>query len=255
MGPMANGPNFMFPTRSESKDDYGFHSTRYLQLTIEAHAQWIKEFLGLGWDGYLFTVMFHNLPGSRDAKVTQMKQEVTQLYGRLATRMVRKPRSPRWGGYLPVGLFIPDLPVPKSRKGKKSTIADVSINDGLHMHGIVLGNKWGRMRRGLDEHFEADMGQYLTNKVRNIHVAPITHNPGYVVEYALKGLVKRTAFPDDVLLLNWGRSVRKPDFLRETMRKFLGRDRNIWMYRNDGCISTLPLHSCMQGDSSSLDGI
>ena len=101
--PMAYGPNFMFPTTSENKDAYGFHSTRHLQAIIEAHAQWIKELLDLGWDGYLFTVMFHNLPGSRDAKVTQMKQEVEKLYGRLATRMVRKPRSPRWAGYLPVG--------------------------------------------------------------------------------------------------------------------------------------------------------
>ena len=230
----------MFPTTSINENNYGFHSTRYLQLIIEAHAQWIKELLGLGWDGYLFTVMFHNLPGSRDAKVTQMKQEVEQLYGRLATRMVRKPRSPRWAGYLPVGLFIPDLPVPKSRKGKKSTIADVSINDGLHMHGILLGNKWGRMRMGSDKH-ETNIGQYLTAKVRNIHVAPIMHNPDYVVEYALKGLVKRTAFPDDVLPLNWGGSVRRPDFLRETMRKFLGRDRTIWMSRKDARNTILPL--------------
>src|SRR5690349_14315308 len=80
--------------------------------------------------------------GKKDTKIIQMHREVTRLYGRLATRMIRKPRSSTWSKWLPIGIFIPDVPVPKSHKGQKSTIADVSINDGLHMDGIVLGNRW-----------------------------------------------------------------------------------------------------------------
>jgi len=34
-----------------------------------------------------------------------------------------------------------------------------------------------------------------------------------------KGLVKHAVSADDALPLNWGGSVRRPDFLRETMRK------------------------------------
>jgi hypothetical protein len=148
--------------------------------------------------------MFNYLPGKRETKIMQMHQEVTRLYGRLTTRMVRKPRSPKWAPLLPVGIFIPDLPVPKTRKGLKSTIADVSINDGLHMHGIVLGNRLGRVRASLDQHFEEKAGQYLSRKIRHIDVQRITHEPAYVTEYALKGLLKRTVTPDDILVLNWG---------------------------------------------------
>jgi hypothetical protein len=118
-----------------------FVSLGQLQARIQAHAQWIQRFLDAGWDGYFFTVMFNNLPGKRDTKIIQMHQEVTTLYGCLAKTMVRKRRSPKWAGYFPIAIFSPDLPVPKSRNGQKSTVADVSINEGLHSQGIVLANR------------------------------------------------------------------------------------------------------------------
>jgi hypothetical protein len=126
---------------------------------------------------------------------------------------------------LPVGLFVPDLPVPKKRKSKKSTIADVSINDGLHMGGIVLGNKWGRVRNGLEKHFQEEEDKYVTGKIREINIERITHNLDDVVDYTFKGPKRRTVSLDDVLVLNWGRSARRPSIFREMIRKALGRDR------------------------------
>jgi hypothetical protein len=181
-----------------------FNITRHLKSLIQGHAQWIQSYLDKGWDGYLFTLTFNDLPGRKDTKVIQMHREVTRLYGRLATRMIRKPRSSKWADLLPIGIFIPDMPVPKSRKGQQSTIADVSINDGLHMHGIVLGNRGGRIRVPLDQYFEENAGKYVNGKIRNIDVQRITHEPGHVVDYALKSLSKRTASNDDILVLNWG---------------------------------------------------
>jgi hypothetical protein len=192
-----------YGSKNNNSDGYSFNSTKHLESLVQGHAQWIQGYLVQGWDGYLFTVMFNDLPGSQATKLIQMNQEVTRLYARLATRMVRKPQSARWAPLLPVGLFIPDMPVPKSKEGVKSTIADVSINDGLHMHGIVLANRWGRVRVPLDEYFEQKAGKYLGGKIRNIDVQRITREPGYVVEYALKGLLKRTVVPDDILVLQW----------------------------------------------------
>jgi hypothetical protein len=123
-------------SRGNNSTDKTFNSTKHLKLLIQGHVQWIQRYLDQGWDGYLFTVNFNDLPGKRDTKIIQMHQEVTRLYGRLATRMIRKPRSPKWARWLPIGIFICDMPVPKSRKGQKSTIADVSINDGLNIHGL-----------------------------------------------------------------------------------------------------------------------
>ena len=75
---------------------HSFNSTGHLKSLIQGHAQWIQRFLDRGWDGYLFTVNFNDLPGKRDTKIIQMHREVTRLYGRLATRMIRKTRSPKW---------------------------------------------------------------------------------------------------------------------------------------------------------------
>ena len=191
-------------SNDNNSTDYSFNSTRHLKSLIQGHAQWIQRYLDQGWDGYLFTINFNELPGKRDAKIIQMHQEVTRLYGRLTTRMVRKPRSPKWVPLTPMGIFIPDKPVPKSRKDQKSTIADVSINEGLHMHGIVLGNRWGRICVPLDQYFEENAGKYVKGKIRNIDVRRITYEPGYVVDYALKSLLKRTASNDEILVLNWG---------------------------------------------------
>jgi hypothetical protein len=89
--------------------------TRNTQLILIRHyGDWVKEHLDGGWDGYLFTFLFNQLPGSVRAKSQQMEREIVRWYGRLATRTVRKPRSPKWAPLLPKGVFVPDLPVLRS---------------------------------------------------------------------------------------------------------------------------------------------
>ena len=158
-----------------------------------------------------------------------MHQEIEKIYGRLATRMVRKPRSPKWVGLLPIGLFSPDFPVPKFSIGKKSTIADVSINDGLHMHGIVLGNRWGRIPIGLHEHFREKMDHYRYSQNPANSYRAHRYNAEEVVSYALKGLVKRTVSLDDIGVLNWGGDGARPTLFSELVRFYNTRDRNFWI--------------------------
>jgi hypothetical protein len=165
---------------------------------IQAHGDWLQQWLNEGWDGYLFTFMFNQLPGSRRAIVHQMHQQIERWYGRLATRTVRKPRSPVWAPLLPKGIFIPDLPVPKR---SKQDLRDVSTNDGLHMDGVVVANRWTRIPETLDVHFEEKMKKYLTSKLQHIDVRRITHRAEYVTEYALKSLKRWTSSEDDVLVL------------------------------------------------------
>jgi hypothetical protein len=157
-----------------------------------------------------------------------MHQEMEKMYNRLATRMVRKPRSPQWKGLLPIGLFSPDFPVPKSGLGEGGTIEDVSINDGLHMHGIILANRWGRIPIGLHEHFREKVDQYRTPKIRRIHIEPIRYSPAEVVGYALKALVKRTVSIDDIGVLNWGGDGVRPTLFSELVRFYNTRDRKFW---------------------------
>jgi hypothetical protein len=99
------------------------------------------------------------------------------------------------------------------------------------MGGIVLGNKWARVRTGLEKHFKEEKDTYVTGKIREINIERYTHNPDYVVDYTLKSLKRRTSSPDDVLVLNWGGSAGRPSIFREMIRKALGRDRTMWDVR------------------------
>ena len=165
---------------------------------IDAYGDWLQQWLDEGWDGYLFTFMFNQLPGSRQAMVQQMHQQLERWYGMLATRIVRKPKSPVWAPFLPKGIFVPDLPVPKR---SKQGIRDVSLNDGLHVHGIVVANRWARMPGTLDDYFQENLQKFLFGKLRHIDVERITHRARYVVDYGLKGLKRPTFSEDDVLVL------------------------------------------------------
>jgi hypothetical protein len=77
----------------------------------------------------------------------------------------------------------------------------VAINDGLHVHGIVVANRLGRIHEPLDVHFQEKLNEYLTEKLRHIDVRAITQTAGYVTEYAMKGLKRPTFSMDQILVL------------------------------------------------------
>src|SRR5580704_9977355 len=153
---------------SSASNDCHYISTQDIQRIIDGWTHLIQGFVDKGWDAYLVSILFHQLAGSRKTKIIQMQQEIERVYNRLGTRMFRNTWSPKWAKYLPIGVFAPDLPVPKSRKGEKSTILDVSINDGQHMGGIILANKWGRIRGDLGDHFSKEKHLYEAGKIRSI---------------------------------------------------------------------------------------
>jgi hypothetical protein len=165
---------------------------------IHAYGVWIQQQIDEEWDGYLFTFVFNQLPGSVRAKIQQMEREILRWYGRLVTRTVRKPRSPHWAPLLPKGIFVPDLPVAKK---SKQELRDVVINDGLHMHGIGVANRLGRIVEPLDVHFAEKMEEYLTGNLRHIDVEHITHMAKYVTSYGMKGLKRPMFSPDNILIL------------------------------------------------------
>jgi len=165
---------------------------------IQAYGQWVLKQIDGGWDAYFFSFMFSRIPGSLWSKNQRMEQEILRWYGRLATRAVRKPRSPQWAPLLPKGIFVPDLPV---FKRSKQNLRDVVINDGLHVHGIVVANRFGRISEPLDVHFAEKSNEYLTGNLRHIDIEPITRTAGYVTEYAMKGLKRPMFSMDNILIL------------------------------------------------------
>ena len=75
------------------------------------------------------------------------------------------------------------------------------INDGLHMHGIGVANRLGRITDPLDAHFAERLHEYLTSNLRHIDVEHITHMAKYVTSYGMKGLKRPMFSPDQILVL------------------------------------------------------
>jgi hypothetical protein len=177
-------------------NDYFRYSERL--LLVQAYSDWIKKCYDQGWEGYLFSFMFNHISGSRDARVNEMQKDLYRWYGRLLTRMYRNPRSSNSIELLPKAVLFPDSPVPKH---DKQPLRDVTVNEGLHCHGVLMAHDWGRLGCSLHLHTQRKQGVYLTDKLRRIDVQPITHAPEYVTEYAIKALKRPGSSLDHVMIL------------------------------------------------------
>jgi hypothetical protein len=164
---------------------------------VQAYGQWIQEHLDLGWDGYLITFMFSHVSGSKDVKIQQMHREIAKFYEKLATRVVRKPRSDKWAHLLPKGIFFPDVP---AYKKSEYTVAEVSINDGIHFHGIMVAPRSTRLKEPLHLYLLRKDKLYVKGKIYRIHAEPITENAAFVTDYGGKAL-KRSRFSNDHILV------------------------------------------------------
>jgi len=139
----------------------------------------------------------NQLLGPSKERLRLIREYLHRWYGRLATRTVRYPRSPKWSPFLPRAILIPDYPVPKH---SKKTLMRVTINDGLHYQGPVLATRVGtRLQDTLDVHFRQHGPTYFTKDLHHIDVKPVTHDPEFVVDYCMKALKNRCS-PDEILI-------------------------------------------------------
>jgi hypothetical protein len=114
--------------------------------------------------------MFRNICGSNEVKIQQMHKEITRFYEKLATRAVRKPRSEKWAHLLPKGIFFPDVP---GYGSSVYSVPEVSINDGILLHGIMVATQEARLKE-LHLHLGRKRKLYVTGKIYRIDAEPIT---------------------------------------------------------------------------------
>ena len=196
-------------------------------MMARAFGKWVEEYDSKGWDSHLLTFMFNPLSGGQDAIIRQMSREVERVYSTLLTRVIRNPRSPKVQGSLPKLIGFPDLPVFKYTKASNH---DVTINDGLHYHAIVLLPPKSRLKECLEQHVERHKAVYLgkiktvkergqfrskraSPKIQRIDVQPTTHTPKTHTEYALKALDKLPY--DHLLILPKSQSENSPRIVEE----------------------------------------
>jgi hypothetical protein len=65
------------------------------QLQIDAYGQWVRDQIAQGWDAYLFTFELNQLTGPHQERMKIIRDYLHRWYGRLATRTVRHPKSPK----------------------------------------------------------------------------------------------------------------------------------------------------------------
>ena len=164
---------------------------------VRLYGKWIKDYLDTGvWDGYLITIMFNFLTRPPEP-LEQMHQETISLYSKILISVVRNPRRPTWVDRLPRALFLPD-----SFLGyRKMHLRDVLLNDGLHMHGIMIVPKKGRLKYPLDVLIERNKDFYYGNKIQDIDIRLIQDNSVYVTEYIGKSIQRGRFTADDILIL------------------------------------------------------
>jgi hypothetical protein len=76
----------------------------------------------------------------------------------------------------------------------------VTINDGLHWHGLMVVNPFVTKLCGpLDLHIRKNLGKYLVGSIRTIGVTQITHTPEYLTGYGLKSLKSRFSTDEIVI--------------------------------------------------------
>jgi hypothetical protein len=96
----------------------------------------------------------------------------------------------------------PDEPVVKR---VKLTRADLTLNNGLHFHAVLVvpPPPRSRLTTTVEAHFREQQRLYVLDRTRldRLHVLPIVQNLDDVVRYALKGLARGRLPYDDIVIL------------------------------------------------------
>ena len=175
---------------------------------IDAYSRWLQRYVDeKGWNPFLMTFMYKPLRGQTEAIAHQMKDEVDRVYSTFVTRVVRNPNSEHQKHLRPILIAVPDRPVPKYDKQR---IKDIMINNGRHMHGILVVPWDCRLKRDVRAHFEKYNKLYVKNRLLRLDVRPIYSHVGDVVDYAFKSVKSRRFNCDDIIIFPKS-STEEPD--------------------------------------------
>ena len=182
------------PDIAVTPSHHRYSSSKVNKLTDE-YSTWIDQYLAQGWRAFLLSFMFK--PLSNGTRITQMSDEIERLYSTLITRVVRNPRCPFKSHLRPILIVVPDFPV---RKRQKQSFNDISINGGLHMHGIILMPPKSRLKGDLLLHFKEYEGLYVKNRLLRLDGKAIDSNLPRVVDYVFKSVKKHKVTFDDIVI-------------------------------------------------------
>lgn len=159
-----------------------------------------------GWQPYFVTYVFRHISGGVAKRKKIMTSEVCRVYSQLLTRIIRDPHAPNYQSLLPYLMASPDLPVPKI--GTKSRMAELTINGGLHFHGVLVLPPEGRCRLGrkLLTHLSEKERIYCPPDHPLLRIDARPSSTPMLAEYTLKQIKRGNVDYDDLLILPRSRS-------------------------------------------------
>jgi hypothetical protein len=180
-------------------------SQDHLQIKYD-YAAWIEQVLDgnnddvLIWVGYIVTFMFNHISGNEDHKYKVMEDAIDRVYGTLARHVVRDPRSKSERKKLPRLYAFPDYPQKRLEPFDRK---DITVNDGLHYHGIVLIPTETRLKTTLPLFLKRNREHFVKadGPIRRIHIEPIDRTPSNAVGYAFKAIEYRIPDSNRMLIL------------------------------------------------------
>ena len=159
----------------------------------------IEDRTQAGWSSDLVTILFNRMNGSKSGLISQMRDQIQRVYSTLVTRVHRKPKTtPTDQLPLIIGAF--DLPVYKK---DRTSAPMVSVNEGLHFHGVLMVPPNSRLKETVPDHFATNTNLYRgsSSGVGRIDVRPIIHSQGYVLDYVLKTIGNHGLSYDDAIVV------------------------------------------------------
>jgi hypothetical protein len=170
-----------------------------------AYSNWVHEILNGVWEkklwnGFQVAFMFDHIPGSFAKKCEVMEHEIDRVYRILVPHVERSPRSPAGSKRLPILIAFPDYP---RQWIKSADLLGVTINDGLHFHGVLLVNIESRLKVRLDMHIKEHYQRYVRpgDILRRIHIQPVDDpTANRATGYALKSLEWRIPDTDRIFI-------------------------------------------------------
>jgi hypothetical protein len=170
-----------------------------MRIKIKAFKEMIERRIERdGWNGYLLSFMFHPVPGAAKTKLQIMNEALYRFYATFLTRVVRNPNSIFQLSQRPLLIVAPDYPV---REHQKQKLSDVTVNDGLHMHGLLVVPWECRLKTDVVTHVQEHDALYRKAPLRRIDLQPIEERVGFVVDYVFKSVKRGRVSWDDVILL------------------------------------------------------
>jgi hypothetical protein len=154
-----------------------------------------------GWQPYFLTFMFRHISGGASKRKRIMTDEVCRVYSQLITRIVRNPTAPKHQQMLPYLMAAPDLPVPKT--SSKASLREVTVNDGLHCHGVLVLPPEDKCRLGrkLQAHLHKNKKMYCPPDRPLHHIDVRSMSTPMLAEYTLKQIKRGKIEYDDLLIL------------------------------------------------------